>query len=83
MGSWQKYFEQIRQNPRNVRFSDLCKLAEKFGFRLRGGKGSHRVYTRKGVFEIINFQNVGGMIKPYQVRRFISIIDKYDLKMED
>lgn len=76
-------FEQMRQNPKNVRFNDLLKLVEKFGFRFRGGKGSHRIYARKGVFEMLNFQNVGGMAKPYQVRQFINIVDKYDLEMEE
>ncbi|OGQ04736.1 MAG: hypothetical protein A3F82_08245 [Deltaproteobacteria bacterium RIFCSPLOWO2_12_FULL_44_12] len=83
MGDWGRFFEEIRRNPKNVRFGDLCKLAEKFGFRFRGGKGSHRVYVKQGVFEILNFQNVGGKAKPYQVRQFVNIVDKYALRLED
>lgn len=83
MVNWGRFLEQLRRNPKNVRFNDLCKLAEKFGFRFRGGKGSHRIYARKGVFEILNFQDVKGMAKPYQVRQFLNIIDKYDLTMEE
>lgn len=83
MGSWRQFFEEIRHNPKNVRFGDLCRLAERFGFRFRGGKGSHRVYNRAGVLEILNFQNVHGLAKPYQVRQFVNIVEKYGLQMED
>lgn len=81
MVGWRNLFEKIRQNPKNVHFNDLCRLVEKFGFRFRGGKGSHKIYVRKGIFEILNFQNVGGMAKPYQIRQFLNVIDKYNLKM--
>ena len=50
-------YEKLKNNPKNVRFKELCKAAEFFGFRFRGGKGSHRVYVRDGVKEILNFQN--------------------------
>lgn len=55
-----RLFEELKKNPKNVRFERLCKIAEAFGFRFRGGKGSHRIYVRKGVEELLNFQNVGG-----------------------
>lgn len=83
MGDWGKMLLQMRQCPKNTRFTDICKLAVKFGFRFRGGRGSHRIYAQRGVFEILNFQNVGGMAKPYQIRQFLNVIDKYDLKLEE
>ncbi|MBI2345357.1 MAG: type II toxin-antitoxin system HicA family toxin [Deltaproteobacteria bacterium] len=83
MSSWNRFFEEVRRNRKNVRFADLCRLAERFGFRLHGSKGSHRVYTRVGVFEILNFQDVHGMAKPYQVRQFLNIVEKYHLELED
>lgn len=42
-------YEKLKSNPKNVRFEELCKAAELFGFRFRGGKGSHRVYVREGI----------------------------------
>jgi len=42
-----------------------------------GGKGSHRIYVLRGVGELLNFQNVDGKAKPYQVKQFINIIEKY------
>ena len=76
-------FEKIKKNPKNVRFERLCKIVESFGFRLRGGKGSHRIYVRDGVQEMLNFQNIGGTAKPYQVRQFIKIVEKYELLKEE
>lgn len=55
----QQLFEELK-NPNNVRFEKLCKVAEVFGFTFRGGRGSHRIYVREGVEELMNFQNVNG-----------------------
>ncbi|MDI3507600.1 MAG: hypothetical protein PWQ46_195 [Methanomicrobiaceae archaeon] len=51
-------YENLKHNPKNLRFEDLCRVAEAFGFLFRGGMGSHRIYVRQGVMEILNFQNV-------------------------
>ena len=40
-----KLLAKMRNNPSDVRFSDLVLLVEAAGFTLRGGEGSHRVYT--------------------------------------
>jgi hypothetical protein len=66
----EKFLDRVKNNPHNVRFDDICKLAEAFGFQHKGGKGSHKVYNQKGVTEILNFQNVNGLVKPYQVKQF-------------
>lgn len=76
----EKLLQKVRNSPANIHFADICKLAEAFGFRLRGKRGSHRVYTHPGIREILNFQNVGGKAKPYQVRQFLAIVHKYELK---
>ncbi len=60
--------EELRKNPKDVRFERLCTIAEAFGFQLRGG-----------VREILNFQSMQGETKPYQVRQFIKIIERYGL----
>lgn len=75
-------YESLKRNLKNVRFEDLCRAAEAFGFRFRGGKGSHRVYVRQGVAELLNFQNVGGKAKPYQVRQLLKVIEDHNL-LED
>lgn len=72
-------FEDLKSNPKNVRSDDLCRVAEAFGFHFKGGKGSHRVYVQPGVATILNFQNVGGKAKPYQVRQLLKVIEDYSL----
>ncbi|MBC2699367.1 MAG: type II toxin-antitoxin system HicA family toxin [ANME-2 cluster archaeon] len=79
----QKLLEDLKNNPKNIRFEKLCRIAEAFGFQFKGGKGSHRIYLRKDINEMLNFQNVSGKAKPYQVRQLIKIIDKYNLTEED
>ena len=53
-------YEKLKSNPKNVRFEELCKAAELFGFRFRGGKGSHRVYVKEGVKEILKLPKCQG-----------------------
>ncbi len=61
-------YQKLKGNPTDVRFEEICKTAELFGFRFKGGKGSHRIFVRAGVREILNFQEVKGKAKPYQVK---------------
>lgn len=76
----QELLEELKENPRKVRFARLCKIAEDFGFQTRKGAGSHRVYFREEIQEILNFQNERGWAKAYPVRQFIKVIEKYNLQ---
>jgi len=53
-------YEELQRNPKDVRFATLCKAAEMFGFKFRAGKGSHQIFAREGIREMLNFQNVKG-----------------------
>lgn len=75
----QKLIEKARNNSAGVRFQEICLLAEHLGFTRRGGKGSHVVYEKDGVEEILTFQDRKGMAKPYQVRQLLAVIEKYGL----
>ena len=55
------------------RFDDLCSLLERLGFEKRV-KGSHHVFRKMGVEEMINLQRDGGSAKPYQVRQVRAVI---------
>jgi len=79
----QRLYEEIKRNPKNIRFQRICKVAEAFSFIMRKGKGSHHIFIRPGVEELLNFQNVKGKAKPYQVKQLIKIIEKYGLLEED
>jgi len=79
----EKLYNKLKENPRNIRFNKLCQTAEAFGFEFKGGKGSHRIYMKKGINEMLNFQSVHGKAKPYQVRQLIKVIEKYNLLKEE
>ncbi len=72
-----KLIEKIQNNPAGVRFQEICRLADQLGFTKRGGKGSHIVYEKDGVEEILTFQDRKGMAKPYQVKQLLAVIEKY------
>ncbi|TXF09819.1 type II toxin-antitoxin system HicA family toxin [Pelomicrobium methylotrophicum] len=74
----EKLLAAIRSHPKAVRFEDACKAAEAIGPVRAGGKGSHMVYARAGEPVILNFQNRNGYIPPYQARRLIEMLDKYE-----
>ena len=74
-----KLIEKARNNPAGVRFRELCHLAVHMGFIKRDGKGSHVVYEKEGVVEILTFQNRKGMAKTYQVKQLLAVIEKYGL----
>jgi hypothetical protein len=72
-----KLLAAIRANPRNVRFQDACHAARLLGFVHEGGKGSHRVFKRRGEPVQLNFQDRDGYVPPYQARQLVRMIDKY------
>ncbi len=72
----------MKESPSGIRFEEICKIAEEFEFHFKGGKGSHRIFVKQGIKEMLNFQNDRGMAKPYQVKQFLKIIEKYDLVEE-
>lgn len=67
----------------NVGFSDLIVLLEALGFNEVGGRGSHRVFARPGVVEILTLQELRGQAKPYQVRQVAAVVRRYNLQLED
>lgn len=73
----------IARNPKGVRFDDACVVAEWLAFRRVGGKGSHRTYGREDEPTLLNFQNHGGYIKPYQARQLQAMVDKYAEQISD
>jgi hypothetical protein len=56
---------------------NACRAARLLGFVHEGGRGSHRVFKRKGERMQLNFQNRNGYIPPYQARQLARMIDKY------
>jgi hypothetical protein len=72
-----------RGATRNVRFGDLVDLVEALGFRLVRQSGSHHIFAHPGLPELLNLQDVRGEAKPYQIRQFLRLVERYNLKLED
>ncbi|THJ19794.1 MAG: type II toxin-antitoxin system HicA family toxin [Nitrospira sp. CG24E] len=62
----------------NIHFDDLCRLLRRLGFEERS-RGSHRMFRKQGVQELINLQRDGDQVKVYQVRQVRAVILKYRL----
>lgn len=62
----------------NVPFKGLCSLLVSLGFEERV-KGSHHIFTKQGIPEILNLQPQGNKAKRYQVRQVRNVILKYRL----
>jgi predicted RNA binding protein YcfA (HicA-like mRNA interferase family) len=52
------------------------------GFSLSRMSGSHHIFSHPKVKELVNLQNVNGQIKPYQVKQFMGLVERYDLHLE-
>ncbi len=66
----------------NIDFSDMCTLLIRLGFSARV-RGSHHIFSKDGVDEILNLQPRESKAKPYQVKQVRSVIVKYRLAGSD
>ncbi len=70
----------MRDNPKGVRFIDLCKVCDKYFGKARQSASSHRIYRTpwKGDPRV-NIQNSKGMAKAYQVKQVLKALDKLEV----
>jgi hypothetical protein len=82
MGKREKLFVQILHgiSDTNISFNTLCSLMQFLGFSARI-KGSHHIFWRDDIVEIINIQPVGAFAKPYQVKQIRELLLKYHLEI--
>jgi hypothetical protein len=66
----------------NIPFDGLCHLLKRLGFQVRV-RGSHHIFSRPGVEEILNLQPKGSNSKNYQVKQVREVILKYKLAEEE
>lgn len=59
-----KTLEKILAGSRNIRFADTQALVVAYGFHLSRISGSHHIYARPSIRELVNIQNVRGGAKP-------------------
>lgn len=80
MSKYEKVLFQVMRgvSDQNISFKDLCGLLDHLGFNKRI-KGSHHIYFREDIEEIINLQPKDSKAKPYQVKQVRNIITRYRL----
>ena len=44
-------------------------------------EGRHHIFSHPAIPELVNLQNVGGEAKPYQLRQFLKLLERYDLRL--
>ena len=62
----------------NIPFDSRCRLLRRLAFNERI-RGSHHIFTKEGIEEILNLQPKGRQAKPYQVKQVRRVILKYRL----
>ncbi|MBW4420448.1 MAG: type II toxin-antitoxin system HicA family toxin [Myxacorys californica WJT36-NPBG1] len=66
----------------NIPFEQLCQLLCNLGFEERI-RGSHHIFSKEGVEEILNLQPKQGKAKAYQVKQVRTMILNYQLGGQD
>lgn len=82
MAKLKKVLEKVLAGSKNIAFNDFVSLVEGFGFRLSRTSRSHHIFTHPQVKELVNLQNVKGQVKPYQIRQFMELVERYALNLE-
>jgi HicA toxin of bacterial toxin-antitoxin, len=80
VGKIEKTLDRILRGKSDdgIAFQDLCNLLLHFGFSERV-RGSHHIFTRPDIAEILNLQPIGAKAKPYQVKQVRNVIVSYGL----
>jgi predicted RNA binding protein YcfA (HicA-like mRNA interferase family) len=84
VGQYEKLVQSILsgRQDNSILFSEAVSLIQRLGFSMHT-RGSHHIFSREGIDEIINLQPDGSKAKAYQVRQIRDIMVKYHLGVED
>ena len=83
MSQYDKILSKILSglSDKDIRFLELCNLLKYLGFEERI-KGSHHIFYKDGIKEILNLQPDESRAKPYQVKQVRNIILNYKFRGE-
>jgi predicted RNA binding protein YcfA (HicA-like mRNA interferase family) len=81
VSKWEKFRAKILsgQSDGNIDFADLVAYLRRCGFEKRS-KGSHNLFTKKGIDVLINLQSDGSKAKRYQVRQIRDILVNHQVE---
>ena len=68
---------QMQNNPKGIRFNDLCRICDYYFGAARQRGTSHRIYKMPWQGDPrVNIQNEKGMAKAYQVKQVLKAIER-------
>jgi hypothetical protein len=71
--------EQMRRNPKGIRFADACRVCGHYFGEPRHKGSSHRVYKTPWQGDPrVNIQNAKGKAKAYQVKQILRAIERLE-----
>ena len=81
VSKWEKFRAKILsgQSDGNIDFAELVAYLRRCGFEKRC-KGSHNLFTKKGIGALINLQSDGSKAKRYQVRQIRDMLVNYQVE---
>ena len=81
MGQIEDILKQLKRNPANVRFADLCKVCGHYFGKARQSGSSHCVYKTPWQGDPrVNIQNSKGKAKAYQVKQVLKAIERLEVE---
>lgn len=86
MSKFEKLLQKIlsAKSDNNLSLNDLKTLLEMLGFEKKTGAGSHTLFKKSGIIDMINLQSTkDGKAKPYQVKQVREVILKYKLNSNE
>lgn len=84
MGKHEKFRQKLLDgdSDNSIDFDTLCQFLKRLGFSERIN-GSHHIFYKDDIPEILNIQSKQGKAKAYQVKQIRNAILRYKLKEND
>jgi hypothetical protein len=77
MPSLEDVLAAMQNNPKGIRFSEICRVCDHYFGKPRQKVSSHRLYRTPSPGDPrVNIQNDRGRAKAYQVRQVLQAIEK-------
>lgn len=71
--------EQMRRNPKSIRFAEACRVCDYYFGKPRQKATSHRVYKTPWQGDPrVNIQSARGKAKAYQVKQVLRAIERLE-----
>lgn len=73
--------KQFKNNPKDVKFVELCKVCEFYFGKPRQSGSSHKIYKTPWQGDPrVNIQNYKGKAKAYQVKQVLKAIERLEVE---